>query len=126
MMIDPMSSNDPYAQRVYVVAKCDECFLEKKKKEFNERIAMLQSEQDLGNDEEIEYLKKAISSLREELKQYAYSEDIAEFSRSIIRENDRYWNKNSPAVFNNPKEAAEYIAPGAYAAPFPFDKEQRI
>ena len=27
-MIDPMSSNDPYAQRVFAVAKCDEYFLE--------------------------------------------------------------------------------------------------
>ena len=30
MMIDPEAANDPYAQRVYAVAKCDELFLEKK------------------------------------------------------------------------------------------------
>lgn len=42
-MIDPMSSNDPYAQRVFAVAKCDEYFLEQKKKEFSERIEELKS-----------------------------------------------------------------------------------
>ena len=53
MLIDPTASNDPYAQRVYVVAKCDECFLEKKKKEFTEKINLLRSADESSADEEL-------------------------------------------------------------------------
>jgi len=38
MMIDPSSSNDPYAQRVYMTGHCDLMFLSKKKQEFTDRI----------------------------------------------------------------------------------------
>lgn len=68
-MIDPMSSNDPYAQRVFAVAKCDECFLEQKKKEFSERIVQLKSDQDTGKNDEIDRLKQSLKLAREELKQ---------------------------------------------------------
>ena len=125
MMIDPMSSNDPYAQRVYVVSKCDEFFLEKKKKEFQERIVQLESKDDSALNSEIEQLHKRAGLLREELKQYALSEDVSEFCKAVIEENDQYWQKTSPSVFPLPAEPKQYISPGAYTAQFQFDQEQR-
>lgn len=125
MMINPMSANDPYAQRVYIVAKCDECFLEKKQQEFKERIEQLKGEQLVGTNSEIERLKSSICTLKEELKQYAMSQEMADFSQKVIEENNLYWNKTVPGTFKNSTTIPENIAPGAYAAPLPFDREQR-
>ena len=125
MMIDPMSPNDPYAQRVYVVSKCDEFFLEKKKKEFQERIEQLKTQKDDGVSEEINRLRSRITSLQGELKQYALSDDISSFCKEVIDENNLYWQKTAPSSFSALAEPMDSIAPGAYTAQFRFGQEQR-
>ena len=125
MMIDPMSSNDPYAQRVYVVARCDEFFLEKKKVEFKERIEQLKSNKDDSVSSEIEQLRSKIDSLRGELKQFALSDDVSDFCKTVIAENEQYWNKSAPNVFPAPVESKRFVSPGAYTARFRFEQEQR-
>ena len=125
-MIDPMSSNDPYAQRVFAVAKCDEFFLEQKKKEFTERIEQLRSARETGKNDEVDRLNQSLELARLELKQIATSSDVEEFARIVVSENEKYWNKKSPTVFTNPPEATEVFAPGAYAAPLWFEKEERF
>lgn len=125
MMIDPMSSNDPYAQRVYVTAKCDECFLEQKKAEFSNRIEELKADRTSGLSSEISSLEKSIESLTQELDAYAMSDEIIEFARNVVEENHRCWNKVSPEVYSNSSVIPEVFSPGAYAAPLVFSKEQR-
>lgn len=66
MLIDPTSSDDPYAQRVYLVAKCDECFLEKKRVEFTGRVEALKRELETGLSEEMERLEAEIASYNED------------------------------------------------------------
>lgn len=125
MMIDPQSSNDPYAQRVFVVAKCDECFLNKKQVEFSERIAQLKADQVTGTNAEIEEHKRAIETYRSELNQYALSEEVAAFGRDVVAENQKFWHNTAPTAYVVKKEMPATIAPGAYAAPFAFESEQR-
>lgn len=125
MMIDPMSPNDPYAQRVYVVSKCDEFFLEKKKAEFTERIEQLKSNKDDSLDKEIERIRARIKELRNELKQYALSDDVSAFCKRVIEENNQYWQKSSPSAFSAVQEPKRFVSPGAYTAKFQFDQEQR-
>lgn len=125
MMIDPTSSNDPYAQRVYVVAKCDECFLEQKREEFTQRISQLKEDQAVGTSFEIEELKKKCARLRDALKEYASGPVMEEFAGKVIEENGRFWSKTSPAIFKNAQMVPETIAPGAFAAPLRFDPEQK-
>lgn len=125
MMIDPQSSNDPYAQRVFVVAKCDECFLNKKQVEFSERIAQLKADQVTGTNAEIEEHKRAIETYRSELNQYALSEEVAAFGRDVVAENQKFWHNAAPTAYAAKKEMPATIAPGAYAAPFAFEYEQR-
>lgn len=125
MMIDPTSSNDPYAQRVYVVAKCDECFLLHKQTEFKNRIEQLKGELADGTNDRIEELNRIIKGYREELKQYAMSEEVSSFATAVQSENTKYWNGSSPTSFNNRSTVPSVIAPGAYAAPMQFDEEQR-
>ena len=125
MMIDPQSSNDPYAQRVFVVAKCDECFLNKKQVEFSERIAQLKADQVTGTNAEIEEHKRTIETYRSELNQYALSEEVAAFGRDVVAENQKFWHNAAPTAYVVKKEMPATIAPGAYAAPFAFEYEQR-
>ena len=127
MMIDPMSSNDPYAQRVFVVSKCDEYFLLKKQKEFKERIEELKTGNALDSNSEIIELKQYLNELKNELKSYAGSEELKSFAIEVVNENLKYWNKTSPIQFEPVQHNHDtaVTAPGAYAAPFSFDKEQR-
>lgn len=125
MMIDPMSSNDPYAQRVFVVAKCDEFFLEKKKAEFILKIENLNKDINSENNEEIEELEKEIEALSKQLENVFYSEDIGTFAKEVISENYRFWYEAPPETFLNKSNYSSVISPGAYAASFDFGEEQR-
>ena len=126
MMIDPSSSNDPYAQRVYIVAKCDECFLETKKQEFIERIEELKNDKGVGISEEIEKLDQQISSLRSDMAKLVSSGEVALFSKEVMSENEKYRYIISPNEYVNKEEPQELFAPGAYAVPLPVDQDQRL
>lgn len=125
MMIDPTSTNDPYAQRVYITAKCDQMFLERKQAEFMDRIAMLKADQAVGTSLEIEELKKKLAGIRASLKAYAMGREISEFARQVVAENSRFWLQDVPAAFKNAGSVPAAIAPGAFAAPLSFEPEQR-
>lgn len=125
MMIDPMSSNDPYAQRVYLVAKCDQRFLERKREEFQNRIARLKADQAVGTSLEIEQLKQRLTAIREELRDYAGGPELAAFAQMVVAENNRFWNKAAPTAFKDAGTVPETLAPGAFAAPLPFEPEEK-
>lgn len=125
MMIDPTSSNDPYAQRVNVVAKCDEHFLLGKQKEFRERIEQLKSQQESGDDEEQAALKRQIAELQETLRQYVRGEEMAQFAKKVVEANEEYWHKNAASAFSCPAESVPMLAAGANAVPLPVDKTGR-
>ncbi len=123
MMIDPMSSNDPYAQRVYVVAKCDEFFLNQKREEFTERIRQLKHEGDDETTEEIRRLNESLTASRQQLRELARGEDVAAFGRSAAEANGQYWFREAPSAFANREEPLPFISPGAYVSAFPVDRE---
>ena len=125
MMIDPMSPNDPYAQRVYLVAKCDECFLEQKRQEFTERIDMLKSDEKTGLNAEVLRLEHQIDALKDELRLLALSEEVAEFASSVDKANKQFWFETAPEFFNAAEAPPVSVSPGAYAVPFVFEEDQR-
>ena len=125
MMIDPMSSNDPYAQRVYVVAKCDEHFLEGKKQDFTRRIAQLKEEADTGRDDEIRELESRIDRLNGEFRDLALSDEMAAFAAEVTAANRQYWYETPPETYVCPEVRRGAVAPGACAAPLHVPKEQR-
>ena len=125
MMIDPQSSNDPYAQRVFVVSKCDEHFLEQKKKEFSERIQQLKQSATSEPDDEIIALRNEQHQLQMQQDLFCESEQNLLFLRDVLEENKRYWIKSAPDNFPAPNDFSELIAPGAYAARLPFEGDRR-
>lgn len=126
MLIDPMSSNDPYAQRVYVVAKCDEHFLKQKQKEYTEKLEELKSDESQKNLEEIERLTCELSECERSLDDLVIGEEMREFSDLVKTENARYWFETSPLKFESSESDVKCFSPGAYAAPLPINKEKSI
>ena len=124
MLIDPTASNDPYAQRVYVVAKCDEHFLKQKQTEYLAKLEELKD--DTGSDclERISSLEHEITTLRSDLDQYSNSADVLELCQLVAAENKRYWFDVSPTKFEDIQSSSNTFAPGAYAAPLSFGLEQ--
>ena len=126
MLIDPMSSNDPYAQRVYVVAKCDEHFLKQKQKEYTEKLEELKSDESQKNLEEIEKLTCELSECERSLDDLVIGEEMREFSDLVKTENARYWFETSPLKFESSECDVKCFSPGAYAAPLPINKEKSV
>ncbi len=124
-LIDPSASNDPYAQRVFVVAKCDEHFLEQKKVEFTKKIEKLKSDKSQGMTQELARLENEILKLKDDLKNLATSPEVYDLCQSVVEENQKYWYEITPMNFENRKQAVGILSPGAYAAPLNFEKEQR-
>ncbi len=125
MMIDPTASNDPYAQRVYVVAKCDECFLNQKKEEFTARIAQLKQDERTGLNREMKLLQGQIATLEAQLGSLVTQEEMAQFAARVEAENNRYWYETSPQTYANMPQASSVISPGAYAVPLDVPNEYR-
>lgn len=120
MMIDPSEEDDPYAQRIYVQAKCNELFLSQKKEEFEHTLEELTKED--GNvDEELE---RTIASLKaqliEECRDIIESEEFSQLVTIVSERHGRY--KDNPAmqtVLESDPAFDEKIGLGIYAQAFP-------
>ena len=124
MLIDPNAKDDPYAQRVYVVAKCDEHFLKLKAKECEEKIDELKEIVTSTNYARIQQLENDIQELKAQLKKFVQSESIWTLCNKIVEDNYKYWFEVSPTTFNEDGNDSVCFAPGAYAAPLPVDEAQ--
>lgn len=124
MMIDPMSSNDPYAQRVYVVAKCDEHFLKQKREEFTARIQQLEQDANTGMSAELRRLEKEIADRKNALRAFALSADMSSFAASVAAGNRHFLYESFPAAYANAQETDCVISPGAYAVPLEAPSDQ--
>ncbi|MBQ3285678.1 MAG: hypothetical protein IJH40_08565 [Ruminococcus sp.] len=124
MMIDPTSADDPYAQRVYLVAKCDEFFLKKKRAEFETKIEELRKERDSGLYAELEQLKEESALLTKARDEFTSGTEFSEFADAVYQANMNYWFEQPPAQYIASSKDKMYIAPGAYAASLGLSKEQ--
>lgn len=113
MLIDPQSDNDPYAQRVYLVAKCDAHFLTQKKVEFEARIAELKADLENGSVDELKTLEKEIAGLQEELKNFIDSEEVTEFAVQVKAENEKCIYSAAPDKYTINSEGQENLVIGA-------------
>lgn len=124
MLIDPTATNDPYAQRVYVVAKCDEHFLKQKQTEYLTKLEQIKNDEGSDSLEHIKELEVEIENLNKELEQFSNSAEVLDFCQLVASENKRYWYEVSPTKFEDTSSDSKVFAPGAYAAPLPFGKIQ--
>lgn len=123
LLIDPSSENDPYAQRVFAVAKCDELFLDQKEKEFRNRLARLKNNEISEADDDLRRLQGEAATLYSELAALAGSEDVVELSRLVneIVNKASYSETNpAPAVYQSAEEKNDFILLGGLANKFDF------
>ena len=124
MMIDPSEPDDPYAQRIYVQAKCNEMFLAQKKEEFERTLSELTRDGDAVDEE----LEKKIASLKaqlvEECRAIIESEEFSELSSAVEGRHSRYKdNSLIQVVLEGDPEPDEKLGLGIYAQSLPVLEE---
>lgn len=123
MMIDPQSENDPYAQRVYLVAKCDAYFLNQKKVEFESRITELKADLENGSVDEIKFLEDCIAKLKVQLKEFADSEEVREFAENVKSKNEGYIYAAAPEKYTLNSQDPDNWVIGSVGYELNFDPE---
>lgn len=123
MMIDPQSENDPYAQRVYLVAKCDAYFLNQKKEEFESRITELRADLENGSVDEIKSLEGCIAKLKDQLKEFADSEEVKEFAGNVKSKNEGYIYTVVPEKYTSNSQDPDNWVIGSVGYELNFDQE---
>lgn len=113
MMIDPQAADDPYAQRVYLVAKCDAYFLQQKKEEFEARVAELKADLENGSVDELKEIEKSIEECNMRLKEYVNSPEVGEFAEQVKKENNSYIYHTPPERYTQRQEDPAYWMIGA-------------
>lgn len=124
MMIDPSEPDDPYAQRIYVQAKCNERFLERKKTEFQRTLSEL-TEEGGTTDQELE---KAVASIKaqlvEECRAIIESEAFDQLAAAVSQRHERYLNNPAmQTVLDHEQDADGKIGIGIYAQALPVLEE---
>lgn len=123
-LIDPMSTDDAYAQKVYLVAQCDLVFLARKREEFLRRIEELHNEFDTGAFDRLTALNEIMDDCNRELAICAISPQTCEFIQDVVLENDLRWHVESPEAYVPENEGSDYIAIGTIGLPFDFGEMQ--
>lgn len=88
-MIDPLSSDDQYARRLHLAAKCDELFLRKKQTELQDRIKELETETGGGSSDEAEQLKAENEAMSNELREFIMSAEVYDFIKAMQDAEDK-------------------------------------
>lgn len=117
--LDPSESDDPYAQKVYLVATCDEFFLKNKKKEFSDKIAALREQEASETATELSRLKKRLIDLEEDADKFANSGEFLGFLQEVVELNKNFWFEKAPATYVNAEKNVEMFSPGAFALTLP-------
>ena len=123
MLIDPQSDNDPYAQRVFAVAKCDECFLAQKREEFRKRIEELRNDQTTGLTEEMSGLECEIKELKKQRCELAESEIMNELTEQLSAKYNNDFYSKAPEVYKASESLPSCCLLGRIAKPLFFDDE---
>lgn len=118
---DPTFQNDPYAQKLFLVASCDLKFLSKKKEEFANRVIQLKNDEAVHNNIQLKNLKEKRQQLEEALKGILKESEVIEFADLVVQENQKNIFDFQKESFTPKEEAPEYFVPGAYGLPLPFD-----
>ena len=123
--IDPLSEDDSYAQRVFMVATCDTVFLQQKKVEFEKRLEELENDYKKGAPDEIKELESKITSSTAELHEYLKGDEFGHFVQEVISQNESYEYKETPRDYQPTEKTGEFWVPGAVAFPLNTDSDGR-
>lgn len=92
MMIDPTETDDPYAQRIYVQAKCNEMFLQLKKAEFEKTLAELTADPGADNERIAAEVNAIKTELTEQCRVVIESQEFSDFTSELLKQHAQYLN----------------------------------
>ena len=119
MMIDPTAEDDPYAQRIYVQAKCNEMFLQIKRREFESTLAALENNEatmDEGQKAQVEQLQR---QLVEECRVLLESDAFAQFAAELSERHKTYADAGTVQPIADPETAEGMVGLGGCARSLP-------
>ena len=123
-LIDPLSKEDPNAQKVFFTASCDLRFLQKKRELFEKRIAALRDGVDTALESERERALQIRAAAERDLGAVLDSQEMADFALRLAQENQAHWYNTAPDHYRDSKGASE-AAPGARMLPLPLPERLR-
>lgn len=124
-MIDPDLADDPYAQRVLIMCKCNLMFLAQKREETVKMLASFKSVDTQDADKELDQLEAELNQQWEEYDKLIFSEKMISFV-TLIREANEKWIFNKyPDTYSTKTVDGEKLAPGCMAMDLPFPEVKR-
>ncbi|MCR5157211.1 MAG: hypothetical protein K6C96_11080 [Butyrivibrio sp.] len=124
-LIDPLSEDDVYAQKVYLVANCDIKFLEQKKEEFTARIQELKDDLAVGAPAQLKELNQKIDAVREQIREFLESDQFNSFADNVRSENEAHMYQQAPEKYVDHDSDPELWIPGAYGTAIDVVESQR-
>jgi len=119
MMIDPTETDDPYAQRIYVQAKCNELFLQQKKEAFEASLHSLL--EDDGQPDAA--LRDAVAELQrrlvEECRAVVESEAFDQLAGELTALHKHYVDEQQLQSIREQETEGETVGVGVYAQALP-------
>ena len=117
--INPGIEDDPYAQRVYVLAKCNEMYLDQKRTQFEKKIVELENHDNRASEALIAAAKALQSQLEAECQAVVSSKQFLEFMDELNAAHDAHISSSSIQTVSNTVQEDRQIGIGGYALPFP-------
>ena len=118
--INPGIEDDPYAQRVYVLAKCNEMYLEQKKRQFERKIVELQQSDEQASKALIEAASRVMRQQEGECLTIIESREFLEFAEELQRTHKAFTDPDRlQTLTEQPFPQGKTIGLGGYALPFP-------
>lgn len=119
--IDPTSSDDPYAQRIYVMAMCNLIYLDNKQKQFEGRINELESGKTIDADAEAE-IRSAKNKALKETEKIIQSQEFTDFCEELKQRSALYQDCRKIGELQG-KEYEGLLSFSAFRKPMPvFDE----
>lgn len=119
-LIDATNNDDPHAQRVYVLSKCNMMYLEEKRAKFEEELNSLKSEHGMSSEEltkEVEAIQKRLNL---ECSNILTGDDFSALTEGLKTLHAMYSEIDRvSAVFETKIAENEKIGLGVYARPLP-------
>ncbi len=119
-LIDATSNDDPHAQRVYVLTRCNQLYLENKKKQFEQTLAELERPDDESQAELRAQVEETKSILTLACRRIVESEEFDRLAEELQKLHRRYSDLNEiVGPERRASSADELIGIGASALPLP-------
>lgn len=122
MLIDPNEKDDPYAQRIYYLAKCNEKMLQTKRTEFQQTLCELTKEQPDSEALLEQKRKECRAQALQQMNEVLSSEEFEQFAAVLQEEHDKYCGSEL-AAGTLESEPLTSVGIGVYAQPFPVFQE---